>query len=234
MEIIRLTPELCFLRFSTGHAYLWQDADGLTLIDTGVPGSAPQIADAILTFGRQPVDLRRIVLTHFHVDHAGSAAEIAKWGEIEVFAHQDDTPFIQGDSKGPPPDLLDWERPLYEQVNVRVVAEPVGVNRVVDDGDVLDFGGGARVVATPGHTPGSIAIYLPGPNILLTGDAVARTGEGKVILGVFNSNPTQAARSFRRLANLNPAIICFGHGEPLTEEAAPLLRQAADRMPVSR
>ncbi len=232
MDVIRLTPDLSFLRFPVGHAYLWQDTDGLTLIDTGVPGSAPPIAEAIRQLGHHPAELRRLVLTHFHGDHVGAAAEIARWGEVEVLAHQADAPFIQGTAEGPPPRLLDWERPLYEQYSVKVLPDPVKVDRVLKDGDVLAFGGGARAVAAPGHTPGSVAFHLPGPNVLFTGDAVARAQDGTVILGVFNADPAQAADSLRRLAKLNPEMVCFGHGEPLIEDAAAQLRKATTRMPI--
>jgi glyoxylase-like metal-dependent hydrolase (beta-lactamase superfamily II) len=232
MDVIRLAPDLSFLRFPVGNAYLWQDPDGLTLIDSGVPGSARLIADAIRQLGHQPAELRRLVLTHFHVDHVGAAAEIARWGEVEVFAHRADAPFIQGKAEGPPPQLLDWERPLYEQYSVKVIPDPVKVDRVLDDGDVLAFGGGARAVAAPGHTPGSVALHLPGLNVLFTGDTVARTQDGAVILGVFNADPAQAADSFRQLAKLEPEMVCFGHGEPLINDAAAKLRAAATRMPL--
>ena len=202
--------------------------DDITLIDTGIPGSAPLVSDAIRTLGYRPSDLRRLVLTHFHVDHTGAAAEISKWGNVEVLAHKNDVPFIQGDEQGPPPNLLDWERPLYEKVSVQIEAQPVKVDRILDDGDVLDFGGGARIIAVPGHTPGSIAIHLPATHTLFTGDAIARMPDGQVILGVFNCNPAQAAASFCRLADLNPVIVCFGHGDPLIEQTAAQLKKAAD------
>jgi hypothetical protein len=54
MDVIQLLPRLYFLRFPVGHAYLWHDPDGLTLIDTGLPGSAPLIAGAIREAGYQP------------------------------------------------------------------------------------------------------------------------------------------------------------------------------------
>ena len=122
MDVIELIPGLHFLRFPVGHAYLCQDPDGLTLIDTSLPGSAPQIAAAIRTLGHDPADLRRLLLTHFHADHAGSAAEIASWGDVEVCAHHADAPFLRGEAPGPPPDLADWERPLLEQVSRQLPA----------------------------------------------------------------------------------------------------------------
>jgi glyoxylase-like metal-dependent hydrolase (beta-lactamase superfamily II) len=54
-----------------------------------------------------------------------------------------------------------------------VPAPPCPVDREVRDGEVLAFGGGAHVVHTPGHTDGSIALHLPGPRVLFTGDTVA-------------------------------------------------------------
>jgi glyoxylase-like metal-dependent hydrolase (beta-lactamase superfamily II) len=87
VELIRLTPQLHHVQFPVGHAYLRHDPDGLTLIDTGLPGSAPLIAAAIHQAGYQTADLRRVVLTHFHPDHIGAAADIAGWGEVAVLAH---------------------------------------------------------------------------------------------------------------------------------------------------
>ena len=85
--------------------YLWRDPDGLTLIDAGLPGSALVIAGAIRQAGYQPADLRRVVLTHFHADHAGGAADIAAWGKVTVLAHHADAPFIRAQAAHPPPDL---------------------------------------------------------------------------------------------------------------------------------
>jgi len=80
----------------------------------------------------------------------------------------------------------------------------------------------------PGHTPGSAALYLPGPRILFAGDTIARTPTGEVILGVFNVDRVQAIESFRRQARLDVAIACFGHGDPLTENATAKLREAVE------
>jgi glyoxylase-like metal-dependent hydrolase (beta-lactamase superfamily II) len=232
MDVIELLPRLRFLRFPVGHAYLWHDPDGLTLIDAGLPGSAPLIAVAIRQCGYQPADLRRLVLTHFHADHVGAAAAIAGWGEVEVIAHHADAPFIRAGAAGPAPDLADWERPVYDQVMSQLPAQavvPPRIDREVRDGDELGFGDGAVAVAVPGHTPGSVAVYLPRHQVLFTGDAAARRGDGAVMCGVFNVSRAQAAASLRRLAGLNATVACFGHGEPLTRDAAAELQAAAVR-----
>jgi glyoxylase-like metal-dependent hydrolase (beta-lactamase superfamily II) len=106
----------------------------------------------------------------------------------------------------------------------------VRIDRELDDGDELAFGGGALAVALPGHTPGSTGFYLPGPRVLFAGDTAARGPDGQVMPGVFNTDRAQAAASFRRLAGLDTDIACFGHGEPVTQDAAAQLQAAARQL----
>jgi glyoxylase-like metal-dependent hydrolase (beta-lactamase superfamily II) len=234
MDVVQLMPRLYFIRLPGGHAYLWRDPDGLTLIDTGLPGSAPLIAEAIRQAGYQPADVRQVVLTHFHADHIGAAADLTGWGDVEVLAHHADAPFIRAQAAGPPPDLARWEQPIYDQVMNQLPSRPAvppRIDRELTDGDELGFGDGAVTVAVPGHTPGSIALYLPRHQVLFTGDAAARRHDGEVICGVFNVDRARAAASFRRLAGLSVAVACFGHGEPLTKHAAATLEAAARSLP---
>ncbi len=81
-----------------------------------------------------------------------------------------------------------WEVPIHQRVSAGLpdTAPPVPVDRELVDGDVLDFGGGAEILAIPGHTEGSIAIHLPRHGVLFTGDTVANVGT--VMLGTFNQD----------------------------------------------
>lgn len=225
MDLIAIAPRLHMLDFSIGQAYLWRDEGELTMIDAGWAGAASEIETALRGAGLDPARLRRIVLTHCHRDHVGSAQELADRHGAEILAHRLDAPVIRGEVPVPEPVLLDWEIPLYEHGLTVPEAPPTRVDRELADGDVLDFGDGAVVVHTPGHTEGSIAVHLPRHGVLFTGDTVAAV-QG-VTLGVFHVDRERATASMRRMPGLKPSVICCGHGAPVTEDAAERLAAAS-------
>jgi glyoxylase-like metal-dependent hydrolase (beta-lactamase superfamily II) len=226
MGVEQLTGSLYRLLLGPFQAYLWREPDGVTLIDTGAADAGADIALALDELGLAPTDITRVVLTHFHDDHSGAAAEIREWAGAEVIAHAADVPYLTGERPGPAPKVTDDERALLERLERDVPpAPPVTVDRIVTDGDVLPFGDGARVIATPGHTDGSIALCLPEHRLLFTGDTVAEN-LGRVILGPFNLDTALAVQSMRRLGELDLESAVFGHGQPVLHGAGALLRQA--------
>ncbi|MEW1551069.1 MBL fold metallo-hydrolase [Streptomyces tsukubensis] len=227
MDIVDVRPRLTMFRFPIGQAYLWYDDDGLTLVDSGHAGAAAAVEEGIRAVGRDPARIRRIVLTHCHRDHVGAAQELADRYGAEIVAHRLDAPVVRGEAPTPEPKLLDWEIPYYEHGLTVPAAPPTRVDREVEDGDDLGFGDGAVVVHAPGHTDGSMGIHLPRHGVLFTGDAIAAV-ERRVILGVFNTDRERAKASMSRLAALAPETVCFGHGDPVTEDTAAVLRAAAE------
>ena len=213
---MELPARLHRIPMALGQCYLWRDGDRATLIDTGPPGSGGAVAAALAGLGLDRDAVVRIVLTHYHVDHSGSAAEIRGWAGAEVVAHVGDAPVVRGDRAEPELDLLPAEQQLQAALGLGAMAAapPCPVDREVVDGDLLDLDGGARVVHGPGHTPGSIALHLPASRVLFTGDTVAES-DGRVLLGPFNLDRAQAAGSFRMLTALDVDLALVGHGEPV-------------------
>lgn len=166
----------------------------------------------------------------------GGAGEFAGLSGAPERAHPLDAPFVRGERPGPAPEFEEWERPLYAQAQKLLPSPPTNPVlpcevRELADGDVLDFGGGARVVAVPGHTDGSIALHLPHHGVLFTGDAVAASPlDGQVMLGVLNLDRARSVESFRTLASLDSDVACFGHGDPVTGGSAAALRAAVTRL----
>jgi glyoxylase-like metal-dependent hydrolase (beta-lactamase superfamily II) len=92
---------------------------------------------------------------------------------------------------------------------------PAAVDMPVDDGDVLQILGGIEVLHAPGHTPGSICLYLKQEKVVIVGDAlVNRFGLG-LPSRLFTIDIPRAIQSIKRLAGLDFEIMCFGHGAPL-------------------
>ncbi|MGH3983917.1 MAG: MBL fold metallo-hydrolase [Pseudonocardiaceae bacterium] len=85
---------------------------------------------------------------------------------------------------------------------------------------------GALVIATPGHTDGSMALLLQRPRVLFTGDTVAEH-QGQIVLGPFNLDLDRTAVSFRALAELDADVACFGHGRPVIGAASAALTAAS-------
>jgi glyoxylase-like metal-dependent hydrolase (beta-lactamase superfamily II) len=220
MDTVPVTPNLTMLRVNGWQLYVWHDGDSVTLIDTGAPGSGAEILAAA-----PGVD--RIMLTHGHVDHSGSAAELHQATGAPVHAGAGDAAEIRAGAALPPPVFEDWEVPIHQRVSVGLpdTAPSVPVDRVLSDGDVLDFGGGAQVLGIPGHTKGSIAIHLPSHRVLFAGDTIANVGT--VMLGTFNQDRAQTVASFHRLAALDVETACFGHGDPIAAGAGDRIRQVA-------
>lgn len=202
------------------HAIL--DDDGVTLIDTGYAGSLPRIERGLADLGRSVSDVRRVVCTHGHPDHAGSARAFADLG-IEVLIHPADAVNLDigfGDAV---------RRPSRGRI-FAAMTPPLARFTPLEDGAVLPVLGGLEVIHTPGHTPGSVCLFAPRDGALFVGDTLQRRfGRVSYASGLYSDDPAMARASVQRLAQLGVSSIVFSHWAPLTDGAAEIIASLAER-----
>jgi hydroxyacylglutathione hydrolase len=152
------------------YAYLIYGTE-ICLIDSGVAGSERVILDYVRKMGRTPEEIALLVLTHAHPDHIGAAAAIKSATGCTVAAHRADKAWIEDTA------LQFRERPIpnFDEL----VGGSVDVDRILNDGDLVDVDDGLRleVFHTPGHSQGSISLLLHEDGALFSGDAIPHAGD---------------------------------------------------------
>lgn len=194
------------------NSYLVIEDDGLTVVDTNLPGSAGGIVAAAQSL-KQPI--RRIVLTHAHSDHVASADALHELApDAEVIASTRSKPLLSGDMS-----LLPGEPD--QKLRGGYVTIQTALDRTVDDGDMI---GSLRVIAAPGHTPGHIALLDTRDNTLIAGDAfqtqsgIAVSGKIKLLFpfpALATWHKPTALETAVKLRNVQPGRLAVGHGPVL-------------------
>ena len=174
------------------------DLGELILIDSGAGWSVDQIVRNIQKVGLDPNGLGRILLTHCHIDHIGGAPELRRRFGAKVYIHQLDAPPLE--SGDPTLTAATWYKTSFppSQVDVRLQYPKetlqIGHERIT-------------CVHTPGHTPGSVSVYLDrdGKRILFAQDLHGP------LLEEFGSSLDDWDRSTQALLALEADILCEGH-----------------------
>ncbi len=201
---------------------------GLTLVDTGLPNQVELIEAAMAKDGFSIDNIRQIVLTHHDLDHVGSLNELVKRTGAKVIALKEEVPYIDGTLRSIkyPSDEVLRNRPELAKLLESCV--PTAVDEPVVDRTILDSSGGAVVIATPGHTPGHLCLYLPMVKTLITGDALV--SENGILKGpVESATPDMEAakQSVRKLTRVNVTTIVCYHGGLVADDANGQLQRLA-------
>lgn len=171
-------------------------SEQICLIDCGAAGHEQFIFDYIGSLGRAPGDISMIILTHSHPDHIGAALAVKQASGAKVLAHAKEKEWIENI------ELQFEQRPVPGFHGL--VAGSVTVDATVSEGEMIypEDGVGLNVFHTPGHSAGSISLYLPGDAALFCGDAVPVPGDIPVYEDVVHSR-----QSLEKLSG----IPCVGH-----------------------
>jgi glyoxylase-like metal-dependent hydrolase (beta-lactamase superfamily II) len=222
----RATP----IRIASNVYLLVDEVKGLTLIDTGMPGRADAILHHVADLGYEPADVQRIVLTHYHMDHAGSLAVLVARTGARVLAHLDEALLVEGQR---PPALAarGVVGRTMRTLTPLMGGRPTAVDERLTHGDVIPVLSGLRVLHTPGHTPGSICLHLPARGVLFTGDTLLTGWRGGVQgpSPLFALDIQQARASARALAGLDFNVLAPGHGPPIAGKAGKEVRRIYEK-----
>jgi hydroxyacylglutathione hydrolase len=195
-------------------AYLIKGEKGSILVDTGFPGNGKKITKFLIKKGIDPQRVGLILITHGHIDHYGSARELRELTGAPVAIQELDA---DGPRKGIsahlyPHGLFGRMLNLYARKQRIEALEPDIILK--GDEDLEKYGIEAKVVPTPGHTPGSISVVLP--EAALVGDLIV----GKFFFSKapayssFVWDREQLRQSVRKLLEYSPKVFLSCHGGP--------------------
>lgn len=218
------------------HVYLWQWAEGATLIDMGLPGNADKILAAARSLGYAPKDIKRLIVTHADIDHVGSLNELKQATGAPIGCHAVEKELLEHPERRLPSKTLSGYaiRPLFMLARLvpSLRIEPITPDELYLDGERLPEG--FVVIHTPGHTPGHISLLHPEMRFLIAGDAL--NTRGGTLAGppaIFTPDMDSARQTIWKLwkkHGIDYDAIAFGHGEPIRQEAAQVLQGLVEQL----
>jgi len=230
--MIRISDSVYQIPLGFVNAFIVAADDGLTLVDTGMAGSADKLFKQMSKAGKDPQQIKRIILTHCHPDHAGSAAELQRRLNVPIYAHDYDARLIEAGTSmramEPSPGFLNWV--LY-RAGIKTASktiEAVRIDKLLYDDDILPEAGGLRVIHTPGHSKGHICLLLPSEKVLIAADICANIMG--LDLSVVYEDIEEGIESILKTTRFNFNKAVFGHGAPLSVGASEQLRHKFSRL----
>jgi hydroxyacylglutathione hydrolase len=202
----------------------------VTVVDTGLGGKALSILKEVRRLGYKTADVKQIILTHHHADHVGSLDELKKATGATVMAHTADAPYINGSLPQPGPAKPKWLAVMLSPFGRIWASIPAEVDELLNDGDELPILGGVKILHTPGHTPGSICLFIPQEKLVIVGDLLSNRSRPGLPSRIFTVDMVREVNSIKKLASLDFDIIAFGHGRPVLHEARQAVAHLAEKL----
>ncbi|MGQ0568445.1 MAG: MBL fold metallo-hydrolase [Armatimonadota bacterium] len=223
----QIVPGLYAIPLGHVNAFLIE-TNYLTLVDTGIPGSAEKLLQAARALGRRPADIRHILVTHCHPDHSGSLAALKQATGAQAYMHPTDAVMVRVGrafrAMKPAPGLLTGL--LFRRL-IRSAASTIqaaDIEHEVRDREELPIAGGIRAMHAPGHCAGQLVfLWARHGGVLLAADAASNIMGLGLSLGY--EDLEQGKRSLARIAALDFNVACFGHGRAILQRASNRFRK---------
>jgi glyoxylase-like metal-dependent hydrolase (beta-lactamase superfamily II) len=202
-----------------GGAYAWivRTTHGAVLVDAGLDAKGTAILRELKNEGFGPDDVEAVLLTHGHPDHFAAAPLFRK---ARILLGAADEPLLRGDTT---------HYGTFGRIMAAVMPMPVppSITTALRGGERLDFDGALfTVIATPGHSPGSV-VYLH-DDVLFTGDSLMRKKDGLAIApSLFSDDAAQNHASLRELGSVTFEKVADGHAGLTTDAKVKLNRLLA-------
>lgn len=207
-------------------AYLVVTPEGVTVIDAALSGHWRELLTELASIGLTVDDVKGVILTHGDSDHVGFAERLRRDHGVPVFIHAGDTERAKG---GPKPATAKQSMKLGPLLGFAAYTLRKGGARTewltevveVQGGETLDLPGSPQIISMPGHSEGSIAVYVPAADAVFVGDGLTTrhvlTGQEGPQPAPFTDEPAQAVTSLQAIVSTKAKWVLPGHGAPWSE-----------------
>lgn len=207
-------------------AYLVMTPEGVTVIDAALSGHWRELLTELASIGLTVDDLKGVILTHGDSDHVGFAERLRRDHGVPVFIHAGDAERAKG---GPKPATAKQSMKLGPLLGFAAYTLRKGGARTewltevveVQGGETLDLPGSPQIISMPGHSEGSIAVYVPAADAVFVGDGLTTrhvlTGTEGPQPAPFTDEPAQAIASLQAIVSTKAKWVLPGHGAPWSE-----------------
>jgi glyoxylase-like metal-dependent hydrolase (beta-lactamase superfamily II) len=196
------------------------DDGQVTLVDAGTKRAPKRIIAGLEHLGAGAGDVTRVIATHAHPDHVGGLNGLRGRTGALVAVHERDAAYVR-EGKGP---VLDRSTMGGRALRRNRGATPVQVDEELTDDHIIDATG-LRVLHTPGHTPGHIALLHEPSGVLVTGDAIWNMrGRMTWPFKMFCTDVTMTRQTAALLGDVDYSVAAFSHGPEIRDGAREAVR----------
>lgn len=229
-QVTEQAPGIFFVEGPASNWIIVSDDSGFILIDSGYPADRPLVLQSIEHLGLKPADAQAMLITHGHVDHTGSAAHFSDNYGTPILCSPEELAHVQGREKHQVtakqvvprawrPRVFRW---MIHAIKAGSLAAKPATKAIAWDAEALrNLPGKPQAVLAPGHTPGNVAIVLPGKGVIATGDTfitghpLSRHTGPQMLHPMYHHVPAAALAATSHLESIDATVILPGHGPAL-------------------